>query len=403
MKRTIYILALLTLVLVFAGCGCKHDWLEATCDVPKTCALCGQRQGAALGHSWADADCDTPRTCTVCKRTEGKAVGHCWAEAICEEPKTCTGCGLTEGEPLGHDWKDPTCVDPRTCSRCAATDGEANGHSWLPATCTTAKVCSICAVTDGKSLGHSWTKADCTKPQSCLACGIQGSAAVGHSWLEATCTEPTRCEFCEVIQGEALGHSWMEATTEAPKTCTVCGETEGFPIEEDERFVYELCQPLFGSWQYTLVYTAEELNIPGFTGEHQEYVTYVFKDYGVMEIHIQVADREAYKAMLATAMVADIYAAQLEEGRDSAAADAYWLELYGRTIAEYALYVIETTTGEEDYHMVEQGVYYVSEGRVYMAQYWEDYFSSMSFVLEGDTMTFTDDYTGEVYVSTRVA
>lgn len=403
MKRRILISALmLLLVLMLAGCRCKHEWLDATCDVPKTCALCGQRQGEALGHSWVDAACDAPKTCTVCNRTEGEAPGHAWVDATCTTPKTCAGCGLTEGEPLSHSWVDATCVAPRTCALCAMTEGDAYGHSWLAATCTTAKVCSICAVTDGDPLGHSWTKADCTKPQTCLACGIQGSAAVGHHWLDATCVEPVRCEYCKLTQGDPLGHSWIDATPDAPKTCTVCGDTEGFPIEEDDRFVPELCQPLFGSWQYTLVYTAEDLNIPGFEGEHTEYVTYVLKDYGVMEIHTQVADVEAYKAMLATAMVADIYAAQLEEGRDAAAADAYWLDQYSRTIPDYARYVIETTTTEEDFYMVDQGVYYVSEGTLYTAQYWENDFAAMTFTLEGDTLTLTDGFTDEVYVCTRV-
>ena len=39
---------------------CTHDWADATCTAPKTCALCGATEGEALGHNYADC------VCTVC-------------------------------------------------------------------------------------------------------------------------------------------------------------------------------------------------------------------------------------------------------------------------------------------------------------------------------------------------
>lgn len=36
----------------------------------------------AVGHKWADATCDTPKTCSVCHETEGEALGHSWDEGI---------------------------------------------------------------------------------------------------------------------------------------------------------------------------------------------------------------------------------------------------------------------------------------------------------------------------------
>lgn len=125
MKRKIILIALaLVCLLVLAGCGCEHEWKDADCTTPKTCALCGETEGEALGHTWKDADCTTPKTCSVCGATEGAALGHTWTEADCENPKTCSVCGETEGEALGHVWADATTEAPKTCTVCGATEGE---------------------------------------------------------------------------------------------------------------------------------------------------------------------------------------------------------------------------------------------------------------------------------------
>ena len=126
MKKRLILLALvLVCAMVLSACGCKHEtWLDADCVTPKTCAECGETEGAALGHSWLAATCDTAKTCEVCGETEGEALGHSWADATCTAPKTCTACSLTEGEALGHTWVDATTEAPKTCSACGETEGE---------------------------------------------------------------------------------------------------------------------------------------------------------------------------------------------------------------------------------------------------------------------------------------
>ena len=48
---------LITFALVFAmglsmiGCGCNHQWEEATCTNPKTCTLCGKAEGEVGNHT----------------------------------------------------------------------------------------------------------------------------------------------------------------------------------------------------------------------------------------------------------------------------------------------------------------------------------------------------------------
>ena len=91
---------------------CEHEWVDATCETPKTCDICGETEGEALGHSYeavvTEPNCEdkgyTTHTCSVCgdayTSDEVDALGHSWKDATTEAPKTCESCGETEGEPL---------------------------------------------------------------------------------------------------------------------------------------------------------------------------------------------------------------------------------------------------------------------------------------------------------------
>ena len=123
MKKAMFLFLALALMFALAGCGHTHEWQDATCTEPKTCAADGATEGEPLGHDWRDADCT--------------------------EPKTCARCGETEGGPLGHDWQEATCAAPKTCARCGATEGEALPHTPLEADYWTPSVCAVC----GEELG----------------------------------------------------------------------------------------------------------------------------------------------------------------------------------------------------------------------------------------------------------
>ena len=114
MKRIVLVMSLLAVMLMLAGCSCKHDWVEATCSEPKHCSKCGKTEGFALQHRWDEATCTAPKTCSLCGATEGEPKSHAWKERTMTEPKTCTECGLTEGEKitfkeieLGYIFDDP--------------------------------------------------------------------------------------------------------------------------------------------------------------------------------------------------------------------------------------------------------------------------------------------------------
>lgn len=126
MKKRFSLIAIFSLCLcLLAGCACSHQWTEADCLTPRTCAKCDATEGEALGHAWADATCAAPKTCKNCGLTEGEALTHIWTEVSCAAPKTCENCGLTEGEALEHTWVDANYQAPQTCSVCGGTQGEA--------------------------------------------------------------------------------------------------------------------------------------------------------------------------------------------------------------------------------------------------------------------------------------
>lgn len=111
-------------MVAMSGCCISHNWQEATCTEPQTCAECGKTKDEALGHTWKEATCAVPKTCTVCGETEGEALEHTWAEATCSAPKTCTVCGATEGKALEHTLTEANYQQAATCEVCGETVGE---------------------------------------------------------------------------------------------------------------------------------------------------------------------------------------------------------------------------------------------------------------------------------------
>ena len=145
---------------------------------------------------------------------------HEWQDATCTAPKSCA-CGEIEGEALGHTWVDATCTAAKTCSVCAATEGEALGHTaGTEATCTTAQTCTVCNTELVAALGHTaGAEATCTTAQICTVCNTELVAALGHTpGTEATCTTAQICTACNT-ELVAAGHKLVDGA------CTVCGAT----------------------------------------------------------------------------------------------------------------------------------------------------------------------------------
>ena len=150
-------LLLLGVMLLFAGCSCRHEWQDATCTAPATCRLCGETEGeAATDHQYHEevreaATCGKEGTkvfsCKHCEETYTESIAatddHKYQTTVTETPAcregtktfTCSVCGdsYTEAIPASaqHTYKSyvqplPTCEKEGarvyTCSAC--------GHSY---------------------------------------------------------------------------------------------------------------------------------------------------------------------------------------------------------------------------------------------------------------------------------
>ena len=78
-------------------------------------------------HVWVDANCDTPKTCSVCGDTEGEALGHSYVEDIIDATCTATGTATYECSVCGHSYDEEIPMIPHDyvdgfCSVCGAEE-----------------------------------------------------------------------------------------------------------------------------------------------------------------------------------------------------------------------------------------------------------------------------------------
>ena len=175
MKKVLSLIAILCMALVcLVACvdpatPCEHDWAEATCTAPKTCSVCGETEGEALGHT-EEIIVGTPATCTEAGMTDGKK---------------CTVCGETTVQQTvvaapGHT-EETVAGTPATCTEAGLTDG---------------KKCSVCGVTTAEqtaidAFGHTpeADDGDVTTPVKCANEGCDEILVAGKEAIALTIPE----------------------------------------------------------------------------------------------------------------------------------------------------------------------------------------------------------------------
>lgn len=240
---------------------------------------------------------------------------------------------------------------------------------------------------------HVWYAATCTAPKTCQECGEIEGEALGHTWVDATCTVPKTCSVCKETEGEATGHAWEEATTEAPKTCAVCSETEGEKIDTDARFTTAATKELQGKWSCdTVLNFAEQLGVEGYLEEVECTLVYEFKNNGELlqyiEIHDQLAFMEGMKRFTADVL----YEAMAQQGLSKEQTDAAIQAEYNMTTEEYINEQVESMNYEEIFEgFSNEGVYYVTDEKVWFGISWLNEFESSEYTIEGDILTIAVD------------
>ena len=213
---TIFIICCLTLALVFsmASCGDNKDNKEtqATQDTQSTDnnenTESEQNKETTCSHTWVDADCDTPKTCSICGATEGDALGHATEE------------------------DDGNCLTPIVCPRCneVLTSGKTQHVAHADdGDCTTAVTCSGCAhiMMAAKAHTPNADDGDCTTDITCKDCSKVTTAGYKEHTPNADdgdCTTAITCQYCDVVTTEARNeHTGGTPTCTHGKICEVCG------------------------------------------------------------------------------------------------------------------------------------------------------------------------------------
>ena len=228
----------MALVLTFslASCNksCEHVYDDCA-DIE--CNLCDETRDSM--HTWVNADCDNPKTCSVCGKIEGSALGHEWTTPDvdqCEVQSTCSRCGATEGENKGHIYDNACdaacneCNETRavqhdysvlqndethhwyTCSVCERPDGENKATHVYDNTCDT--TCNTCGKARATEHTPNADDGDCTTAITCSACGDVTTAGkaqhVAHT-DDGDCTTPVTCTECSTVIIEAKSHDFSGA------------------------------------------------------------------------------------------------------------------------------------------------------------------------------------------------
>lgn len=109
MKKTILLLMALCLCFSLCACCLQHEWVDATCTEPKTCAKCGETEGEALGHQFSEAGYLSPAVCSVCGEVSGEPIPDFFTEnglSVAASP-----ANLSVNSVVANREKDPTRVE----------------------------------------------------------------------------------------------------------------------------------------------------------------------------------------------------------------------------------------------------------------------------------------------------
>ncbi|MBE6893713.1 MAG: hypothetical protein E7482_06855 [Ruminococcaceae bacterium] len=105
MKKISLVVFVISIMLVFAGCGHEHvPGPAATCTEPQICTDCEEILVEATGHRpGAEATCLAPQLCENCGIELAAQLEHTpGAEATCTEGQLCSSCGTELAPKLGH-------------------------------------------------------------------------------------------------------------------------------------------------------------------------------------------------------------------------------------------------------------------------------------------------------------
>ncbi len=262
--KKISLLVLVTMVLMMAFVGC--DVIADLNDTIASSPIFGNPHEHSYSDEWSINSENHWHACECGEASEQAA--HTWVEATCESPKTCSVCGYAEGQALGHTVVDIPAVSA-TCDKDGATAGKKcsvcdeiiEAPEVIPATGHTAEdipAVSATCVNDGATAGKKCSVCDAVieAPEVIPATGHTEELIPGTPHTEDTdgISDGKKCSVCETILVEQVvvpaGHVLVDAEEvpatddvdglAAGKACSLCDYTEQEVIWSQKTIVEKL-------------------------------------------------------------------------------------------------------------------------------------------------------------------
>ena len=156
--------------------------------------------------------------------SECETLGHNWVDASCDVAKTCARCGATEGTSIGHEYTILKVSDTQHWYECAVCDEEKpNGkedHTGGNATCLAKAICAVCSTSYGELGDHAYNDNEWEYRESdghahkCTLCDTY-TTPIAHTPNIDAPTEDTAkfctAEGCGYIIAQALNHEHTKA------------------------------------------------------------------------------------------------------------------------------------------------------------------------------------------------
>ena len=193
---------------------CEHVWVDANCTTPKTCSLCGETEGDALGHSYGEGeetvapDCENAGelsyTCSVCGDVKTEAIaanGHNYVDGA------CSVCGAEEPNVIEY-----TIDFTSTAQRVSFSTSE---QVWQNGglTVTNSKAGSTSNVADYSNPVRFYKSSTVT-----IACNGMTSLVIstsGNSWADTL----TNAGLTYTVDGTVYTITFAEPTDSITLTC----------------------------------------------------------------------------------------------------------------------------------------------------------------------------------------
>ena len=200
-------------------------------------------------HDWSDWNYNgenghfrTCRNCLFSMETEDCSI----IDADCENPSICEVCGHRYEGALGHDWSDWTKISDGYHSRVCQNDSthsQTEEHKDEDAD----NLCDDCGCvyidtelpTDPVHIWTEWTSnEDGTHTRTCVSCIESHDETDDCAGGEADCYNGALCDLCGFEYTDALGHDWNEWESNEDGTHgRTCKNSEDCYDEDDCNYV----------------------------------------------------------------------------------------------------------------------------------------------------------------------